>query len=399
MLKRNLTIALSALLAVFVLGGCAGSLDSQPLDLYARAPAGGDVSYFYDVLAPYGEWIRTDRYGLVWCPYDKQVDWRPYTDGEWVWTDYGWAWAADEDWGWATYHYGRWYDDPYDGWCWMPGRQWAPAWVAWREGGGWVGWAPLPPELAWGNGGWMGHNDWDHLPGVEHHWWSFCREGELPGPGIGRRLAPRHRAVVLIDQTRNITSYSYVNARFANRSLDVAPIRRAYGQDIAMRRIADVAAPPADHGSQITRDTYNAYRPRMKEPTAGSVPTIVRRSRPATTEAEQVIRTPRAAPDAQRVEAAELRRRAAADREQMERDQAQAQENRQRAAGIDAERLRRQQERERKALEDQTERDERVLRSRRGTNPRDERPAPERDERTAPERTERPVKRDGRDPK
>jgi hypothetical protein len=347
MSKRNPTIALAVLLVVSVLGGCAGSLDSRARDGYARAPAGPDANYFYDALAPYGEWIRTDRYGLVWSPYGKQVDWRPYTDGEWVWTDYGWAWAADEDWGWATYHYGRWYDDPYDGWCWLPGRQWAPAWVAWRAGDGWVGWAPLPPELAWGNGGWLGDNDWDHLPGVGHHWWSFCREGELPGPGIGRRLAPRHRAVVLIDRTRNITSYSYVNERFANRSLDVAPIRRASGQDIATRRIADLPAP--------------------------------------------VVRTPRVAPQSQALEAAELRRRAAADREQMERDQAQAQELRQRAVAAEAERLRRQQESERKALEDQTERDERVLRSRQVNNPRTERPTPE--------RTERPVKRDGQDAK
>lgn len=391
MFKRNLTTTLVTLLTAFALSGCAGGRDARPLDRYARAPAGADVSYFYDALAPYGEWIRTDRYGLVWCPYDKQVDWRPYTDGEWIWTDYGWAWAADEDWGWATYHYGRWYDDRYDGWCWVPGRQWAPAWVAWREGGGWVGWAPLPPELIWRDGDWLGHDDWDRLPGVAHHWWSFCRAGELPGAGIVHRLAPRHRAVVLLGQTRNITSYSQVDSRFANRSLEVAPIRRAYGQDIATRRITDLAAPLADHRRQITRDTYNAYRPQLKEPAVGSAPAVVRRSRPATREADPDFRAPMAPPEPESAEAAALRDRAAADRERMQRDQAQAQQARQQAAEIESERLRRQQESERKALEDQAERDERVLRSRRWTNPRGERPAPE--------RTEPPVKRKGQERK
>ena len=29
---------------------------------------------------------------------------------------------------------------------WVPGDQWAPAWVAWRYSDDYVGWAPLPPE-------------------------------------------------------------------------------------------------------------------------------------------------------------------------------------------------------------------------------------------------------------
>ncbi len=47
---------------------------------------------------------------------------------------------------WATYHYGGWDFDPQFGWYWMPQIQWAPAWVSWREGGGYVGWAPLGPS-------------------------------------------------------------------------------------------------------------------------------------------------------------------------------------------------------------------------------------------------------------
>src|SRR5690606_3356237 len=51
-----------------------------------------------------------------------------------------------EPYAWAVYHYGRWYDDDRLGWCWVPGRNWAPAWVTWRRGDRHVGWAPLPPE-------------------------------------------------------------------------------------------------------------------------------------------------------------------------------------------------------------------------------------------------------------
>ena len=57
----------------------------------------------------------------------------------------GWAWASDESFGWAVYHYGRWGWSPAVGWMWVPGSIWAPAWVSWRYGGGYIGWAPLGP--------------------------------------------------------------------------------------------------------------------------------------------------------------------------------------------------------------------------------------------------------------
>ena len=75
----------------------------------------------------------------------SNADWRPYADGYWAYTDVGWTWVSYEDFGWATYHYGRWADLAGYGWVWVPGYEWGPAWVSWRTGGDYVGWAPLPP--------------------------------------------------------------------------------------------------------------------------------------------------------------------------------------------------------------------------------------------------------------
>jgi hypothetical protein len=72
-------------------------------------------------------------------------DWRPYSRGQWVYTEYGWTFVADEPWGWAPFHYGRWVYYPPYGWVWIPGDEWAPAWVAWRYGPDYLGWAPLGP--------------------------------------------------------------------------------------------------------------------------------------------------------------------------------------------------------------------------------------------------------------
>jgi hypothetical protein len=85
----------------------------------------------------------------VWQPTVAvgSTNWRPYSDGYWAYTDQGWTWVSYEDFGWATYHYGRWVRLRDRGWFWVPGYTWAPAWVSWRTGGDYIGWAPLPPDF------------------------------------------------------------------------------------------------------------------------------------------------------------------------------------------------------------------------------------------------------------
>ena len=112
---------------------------------------------FYDQLGSEGSWIQTDTYGYVWQPQVNDPSWRPYTNGHWVYSNQGWTWDSDEPWAWATYHYGRWINLDGTGWCWVPGYTWAPAWVSWREGDDYAGWAPLPPDTE------VGIDFWDSL--------------------------------------------------------------------------------------------------------------------------------------------------------------------------------------------------------------------------------------------
>jgi len=107
------------------------------------------VDFFYNNLSG-GNWIEVADYGYGWQP-DVAVNdpnWRPYADGYWAYTDDGWTWISYEDFGWAAYHYGRWARLADYGWIWFPGSDldWGPAWVSWRTGGDYVGWAPLPPR-------------------------------------------------------------------------------------------------------------------------------------------------------------------------------------------------------------------------------------------------------------
>ena len=97
------------------------------------------------------------------------LDFAPYwTNGRWVFTDYGWTWESDWNWGWAPFHYGRWAMVQPRGWCWVPGTLWGPAWVAWRVGRTNVGWAPLPPQ-----GMNLGRPLGTHSP------WRFARSSSL----------------------------------------------------------------------------------------------------------------------------------------------------------------------------------------------------------------------------
>ncbi len=90
-----------------------------------------------------GSWIYVSSYGgWAWRPY-VAVGWRPYYHGSWVYGPSGClVWVSDEPWGWVPYHYGRWAYDPGYGWFWMPGAGYAPAWVYWMYGSGYIGWAP-----------------------------------------------------------------------------------------------------------------------------------------------------------------------------------------------------------------------------------------------------------------
>lgn len=121
---------------------------------------------FHGALSPYGEWVVAGSYGRVWRPH-VAAGWRPYYYGRWEWTNEGWLWVSEEPFGWAAYHYGRWALDPYFGWIWVPGYQWAPAWVSWRYSGDVVGWAPLGP----------GVSVFVSVSTFHDNWWTFvpCR--------------------------------------------------------------------------------------------------------------------------------------------------------------------------------------------------------------------------------
>ncbi len=165
------------------------------------------LDFFYDALDPHGDWVELDRYGYCWQPTAaRDPGWRPYLDGHWVYTNYGWTWTTQEPFGWATYHYGRWTRVRSLGWVWVPGSEWAPAWVSWRSSDRYVGWAPLPPEAHSGSGFNAGVDSYyDIGPGT----YNFVEVETMGAPTYLGRVVEPERNITVINQTTNVTNITY----------------------------------------------------------------------------------------------------------------------------------------------------------------------------------------------
>jgi hypothetical protein len=248
-----------------VLAALALSLGLLPASLPAPAAAEEvrgelDVTVFYDALAPHGDWVRAEPYGWVWVPEEVDYDWRPYTVGRWAWVDaYGWTWVSDEPWGWAVYHYGRWTWLEGVGWAWVPGTVWAPAWVVFRQGDGWIGWAPRPPEPSWriDLGLDVGSLNLDFSVGS---WgWSFVPVRWFAEPQVRTRIYATVHNPRFLRMTRPATRYAVVEGRVVNRSVDVTEVERVRGTRVTRYRIED--AP--DRGARVEGETIRVFRPRL----------------------------------------------------------------------------------------------------------------------------------------
>jgi hypothetical protein len=192
---------------------------------------------FYTQLDRYGDWRETSDYGYVWQPRQAQSrTWRPYTDGHWVYTDVGWTWVSEEPFGWATYHYGRWTRLRKIGWVWVPGDEWAPAWVSWRKSSDYVGWAPLPPEARFDRG--TGIHNWsDSYYDVGPDQYCFVETKQFGAPRLENAVIPSERNVTIVNQTTNITNITYNNTTIVNQGPSYDEIRTQTQQPIERLRL------------------------------------------------------------------------------------------------------------------------------------------------------------------
>jgi hypothetical protein len=228
------------------------------------------VSMFYGDLSPWGRWVDIPPYGWCWEPDVAYAGWRPYSDGEWIYTDLGWTWVSDEPWAWAVYHYGRWFYDPMHGWVWLPGTEWAPAWVVWRTDWDWVGWAPLPPSVGWS--AWFQVRSSDYVR-VEPRAWCFTRVRDLSAGNLRGRIVPSARNAGILGRTRDATRYGHRGGWTMNQGPDVALVERHGGVKFPRFKVRDADRPTG--GRRGGRDAAASFfRPKLEKARPGEAPGV-----------------------------------------------------------------------------------------------------------------------------
>ncbi|MBV8199867.1 MAG: hypothetical protein JOZ15_04510 [Acidobacteria bacterium] len=216
------------------------------------------VDFFYSNLAPYGYWVNRPSYGWVWTPRHIRHGWRPYSYGRWVYTDYGWTWVSSEPFGWATYHYVRWALDPDYGWEWVPGTDWGPSWVSWQEGNGYLGWAPLPPEVGFNAGVGLDFGSFNVGVGIDPGWYCFAPERNFLAANVGAYVVSPYQNAAIFRNTTNITNYRVENGRVFNGSVPLNRIQQATGQPVRQLQLANASDPRV---ARVNGNSVAMFRP------------------------------------------------------------------------------------------------------------------------------------------
>jgi hypothetical protein len=225
----------------------------------AQSPVSGTLTYqdFYDNLSPYGTWIDYPNYGHVWNPR-IDGDFRPYaTNGHWVSSADGWAWASDYNWGWAPFHYGRWiYDDMY-GWLWIPGYDWSPAWVTWGTVDNFYCWAPLMPgiDVSLQFGSWRPHS----------FYWNACSRDHIYDRNLSVAIERPEHITGIVNRIAIINNFNTTKTHnlYYSKGPDVKEVQGYVHQRIEQTSIRDVSKiRQVKHNGNV----MNVYRPAIQDP-------------------------------------------------------------------------------------------------------------------------------------
>ena len=230
-------------------------------------PDAQSYRYFQQPLQPYGEWVVIAGYGPCWRPARVHAGWRPYLEGRWVGSNNAWCWDSSEPWGWATYHYGRWMLTAQFGWVWVPGHEWAPAWVNWRSGEDLVGWEPMPPDVV------LDAGFYDGGFGLGVDCWTMVRGGDFLAPNCASVAFSREACRGWLPRTVAVASIGFGLHGVAGAGFGHHPGAVAIGRGVTSQHIRDASAPNRRSPNRVQHNSpavgSPAVSPRSFAPDAG----------------------------------------------------------------------------------------------------------------------------------
>jgi len=231
----------------------------------AQFSASISMQTFYSELSPYGQWVDDPEYGYIWIP-DAGPGFRPYySEGYWVMTAYGAMWVSDYRWGWAPFHYGRWVFTSYYGWVWIPDTTWGPAWVSWRWGGGYCGWAPLGPGISV-------NISFGSRYSVPYDWWVFVPQRYCLSPSFyNYRIAPERNVTY-------ITNTTIINNTYVNNNITYAAgprindVEQVMGSKVPVYSVAAASQPGK---TSLAGNKVRVYNPQVTKNENEKPPAVV----------------------------------------------------------------------------------------------------------------------------
>ncbi len=262
-IKKMTIAATTAIALTFMTGAFAPASQAS-----VSVSGGVSFDFFYSNLSPSGHWLVSAGYGRVWQPAIYQPGWNPYYDGHWEYTDCGWVWVSDYDWGAVPYHYGTWVMDPVVGWAWVPGYTWAPAWVTFRTGPDFIGWAPVAPGFS------VGVSFGAPVPIASS--FVFVSAQDFAAPHIRRFVAPESQRATLINRTTIVNnSLTVQNNVIVNRGPELRAVEQATGRTFRpepIERVARVAPFEAVRRDQLAVAAAQRHEVRAAEPVSANRP-------------------------------------------------------------------------------------------------------------------------------
>jgi hypothetical protein len=312
-----------------------GSYNDPSGQQYSRSPQdygrNQDTAYFYDRLSPYGNWIDLNPYGYVWIPRHMGYRWRPYSDGHWVWTDYGWTWIANEEWGDIPFHYGRWGWNDDLGWFWVPGTDWGPAWVTWRSNDQYMGWAPFPPGFEFRAG--MNFNSLSM--DIPLNFWVFIQGPHFQDLDLNPYVLPFERNRTIVNYTSLHNNMYFRDNRIINEGMGLDEVRRITGRAVPTYALQNVQQPGR---TRVVGQQVQIFRPAIQQNVAAKPKVFLNASQARQELAPAKIFDPRGQQTVA-AEAAAVQKRQIEEKRLLELSQAQEIQNMQQKSDEEARRL------------------------------------------------------------
>jgi hypothetical protein len=264
-------LTIGVFLGALALSGCTtayeddGGYEQSYVD---EEPAPADE---FDELSYWGQWFDLYPYGQVWRP-TVVMEWRPYANGQWVWSDMGWTWLSYEPFGWATYHYGTWAYDFAWGWVWVPGYDWHPACVEWVVYDDYIAWAPLPPP------GFAIHDPWTQM---DYDCWHVVQIDHFSDPDVARYYVKyKDRAQV---QDRSLVKYKAPPLTVVEKSeaRTLRPVKIELVSASTDGRVKRLKLPP-DEAKEVQPYRERIEKKLREDVDSGKTTRSIRKERPTT---------------------------------------------------------------------------------------------------------------------